>query len=202
MLKAYDRVEWNYLQGVLQKLGFAQSWISSVMPCVSSVRYSVKVNGETSQFFTPTRGLRLGDPISPYLFLLCADGLSCLMKQEEQAGQLKGVRNGVTGPTISHLLFADDSIFFTRADDKSINTLKNVLQTYIQGSGQRINLQKSSLYFGYHCTTEIKQKVMNSLNVHNEALQSNYLGMPTYVGRSSMSAFNFISESMWRRVQG
>jgi hypothetical protein len=142
------------------------------------------------------------DPISRYLFLLCAEGLLCLMKQQEQAGHLKGFRNGVSGPAISHLLFADDSIFFTRADDRSINTLKNILQTYSQGSGQRINLQKSSLYFGYHCTAEIKQKVMNSLNVHNEALQSNYLGMPTYVGKSSMSAFNFISESMWRRVQG
>jgi hypothetical protein len=121
------------------------------MRCVSSVRYSVKVNGEMSQFFTPKRGLRQGDPISPYLFLLCADGLSCLMKHEEQASHLKGLRNGVTGPAISHLLFVDDNIFFKRVDDKSINTLKNVLQTYSQGPGQRINLQKSSLYFGYHC---------------------------------------------------
>jgi hypothetical protein len=119
-----------------------------------------------------------------------------MLKKEEQAGRLKGVRNGVSGPTISHLLFADDSIFFTRANDKCINSLKYVLQTYSQVSGQRINLQKSSLYFGYHCPDDIKQKVMNSLNVQNEATQSNYLGMPTYVGQSKMNAFNFISEKM------
>jgi hypothetical protein len=104
MMKAYDRVEWTYLQGVLQKLGFAQNWINCIMRCVSSVRYSVRVNGELSEPFTPTRGLRQGDPISPYLFLLCAEGLSCLLKKEEQAGRLKGVRNGASGPAITSFI--------------------------------------------------------------------------------------------------
>ncbi|WVZ55065.1 hypothetical protein U9M48_005778 [Paspalum notatum var. saurae] len=164
MMKAYDRVEWNYLKGVLQKLGFAQRWIDSVTRCVTSVRYLVKVNGELSDLFTPTRGLRQEDPISPYLFLLCAEGLSCLLKMEEHAGRIKG--------------------------------------TYSQGSGQKINLQKSSLYFGSHCPPNIKQKVMDALNVHNEALQATYLGMPSYVGQSRVGVFNFIVERMWKHVQG
>ena len=146
-LSSFQRVEWNYLQGVLQQMGFTQGWIKSVMRCVSSVRYSVRVNGELTESFTPSRGLRQGDPISPYLFLLCAEGLSCLLKKEEQAGRLKGVRNGISGPAISHLLFADDTVFFTRADEKGVNSLKYVLQIYSQTSGQRINLQKSYLFF-------------------------------------------------------
>jgi hypothetical protein len=91
--------------------------------------------GGLSDPFTPTRGLRQGDPISPYLFLLCVEGLSSLMKKEEQVYRLKGVRNGITDPGISHLLFADDTIFFTRADLKSINSLKSVLKTYGEGYG-------------------------------------------------------------------
>lgn len=90
MTKAYHWVEWSCLHGVLQKLGFAQSWINSVMCCVSSVRYSVKVNGELSEPFTPTRRLRQGDPISPFLFLLCAEGLSCLLKKRGTCRSSKG----------------------------------------------------------------------------------------------------------------
>lgn len=202
MIKVYDRVEWIYLQGVLQKLGFAQSWINSIMHCVSSVHYSVRVNGEFSESFIPTRGLRQGGPISPYLFLLCVEGLSCLLKKEEQTCHLKGVKNGVSGPAISHLLFADDSILFTRANERCINSLKYALQTYSRGSGQRINLQKSFLYFGDHCPAHIKKRVMDYLNVHNEALQSTYLGMPTYVGQSRMNTFNFILERMSKCIHG
>ena len=98
-------------------------------------------------------------------------------------------------------LFADDTIFFTRANENCVNTLKYVLQTYSSSSGQRINLQKSSLYFGLHCPADIKLKVMDSLNVHNDVLQSTYLGMPSFVGKSRMSVFNFITENMWKRVQ-
>jgi hypothetical protein len=88
MMKAYDRVEWNYLYGCLVKLGFALPWIKSVMRCVTNVRYAVKVNGDLTQPVIPTRGIRQGDPISPYLFLLCTEGLSCLLLQREQSGEL------------------------------------------------------------------------------------------------------------------
>jgi hypothetical protein len=157
MMKAYDRVEWNYLEGVLQKMGFKQTWVKSVMKCVTSVRYLVKVNGGLTEPFTPSRVIRQGDPISPYLFLIYVEGLSSLIKKEEQAGRLKGVRNVISGPTISHLLFVDNTIFFTRADSKNISNLKSILQTYSKGSGQKINLQKSILFFGSRCPDPVKQ---------------------------------------------
>ena len=145
MMKAYDKVEWKYLNGIMHKLGFAQEFIATIMRCVTNVKYAIKVNGKLSKPFCPSRGLHQGDPISPYLFLLCAEGLSSLMKKKEQQGYLRGVRNGSTGPPVSHILFADDTIFFIRGDAKSVQALNDVLQVYSNGSGQQINFSKSSI---------------------------------------------------------
>jgi hypothetical protein len=202
MMKAYDRVEWKYLEGVMKKMGFSEDWIKIVMRCVTKVQYAVKVNGELSQPFVPTWGLRQGDPISPYLFLLCAEGLSCLLKKKEAEGKIKGMRNGKSAPAISHLLFADDNIFFTRGDAKNLQALNEVLQTYSEGSGQRINFEKSSIFFGVHCPEHIKDRIMSYLNVRCEVLQTNYLGMPSGVRRSPTNTFNFLPDRMWKKIRG
>ncbi|XP_071676865.1 uncharacterized protein [Lolium perenne] len=175
MMKAYDRVEWGYLHDVLCKLGFAPAWISVVMRCVTHVRYAVRVNGELTSPVVPSRGIRQGDSISPYLFVLCTEGLSSLLLQKENVGVLQGVCNGRSGPPISHLLFADDSIFFSRNDSKSVDALKETLNRYCEGSGQKINMDKSSVFFDPHCTDSVKMDVMARLGVANEALQESYL---------------------------
>jgi hypothetical protein len=202
MMKAYDRVEWNYLHGCLCKLGFDPTWIQSVMRCVTCVRYAVRVNGELTEPVVPSRGIRQGDPISPYLFLLCTEGLSSLLQQKEGRGELYGIRNGRLGPPISHLLFADDSIFFARSDDRSVDALKNTLKVYCEGSGQKNNLEKSSVFFGDHCPDQVKQKVKTSLEVQSEVLNDFYLGMPTSVGRSPTATFNFLYDKIWKYING
>jgi hypothetical protein len=77
--KAYDRVDWDFLKKVLQRLGFSGRWVDWIMSCVTSVRYQVKFNGNLLDTFLPSRGIRQGDPLSPFLFLFVADGLSTLL---------------------------------------------------------------------------------------------------------------------------
>ncbi|KAA3460177.1 reverse transcriptase [Gossypium australe] len=117
MNKAYDRVEWYFVQDVMRKMGFDPNWIRSMMNCISSVSYSVVLNGQKGDIFQPSRGLRQGDPISPFLFLICGEGLSSLMRKAVQEGHLKGVKASRRGPQISHLLFADDCILFGEANE-------------------------------------------------------------------------------------
>ena len=127
MRKAYDRVEWPYLQAIMTKLGFHQLWVSMIMRLVSTVSFSVLFNGDRLESFNPTRGIRQGDPISPYLFRLAAEGLSCLIKARIQSSNLKGIMVAPSAPVVSHLLFADDSLLFFRASTENAWEIHDVL---------------------------------------------------------------------------
>ena len=107
---------------------------------------------------------------------------------------------GRDGPAISHLLFVDDSIFFARSDSRSVAALKDALDTYCVASGQKINLQKSSVFFGKGCQDDVKDSVKAALGVNNEILQDTYLGMPTDLARSISSSFQFLSDRVWKSV--
>jgi hypothetical protein len=135
MAKAYDRVEWEYLKGMMSKPGFHEEFTSNIMRCVTSVSFCIRTNGVLSECFRPSRGIRQGDPISPYLFLLCSEGLSCLLRGIGPKFISRGVRVGVHAPWISHLLFADDCIVFTEASQRGADRLKNILDIYSKGSG-------------------------------------------------------------------
>ena len=79
MSKAYDQVEWSFLKKMMMKMGFARRWVDIIITCVTTVSYRIKINGELTQEILPGCGLRPGDPLSPYLFLICAEGFSALL---------------------------------------------------------------------------------------------------------------------------
>ena len=128
MAKAYDRVEWDYLRQIMLKLGFHTAFVSLIMRCVSSVSMAIRVNGVLTDRLRPSRGIRQGDPISPYLFLLCAEGLSCLLKSMGPVYLSRGVRVGIHAPWISHLLFADDCIVFSEASQRGLRDFMRCLR--------------------------------------------------------------------------
>ena len=110
--KTYDKVEWHFLQSIMEKMGFPDTWIERVMSCVSTPSFSILVNGKAYGMIHPSKGIRQGDPLSPYLFLLCAEGFTALLDQAESEGRIKGVSICRGAYKVTNLMFADDSLLF------------------------------------------------------------------------------------------
>jgi hypothetical protein len=126
MSKAYDRVEWSYLDGIMKKMGFKERFVRLIMECVTSVSYRFRVKGDLTDVVYPGRGLRQGDPISPYLFLLCAKGFSSLLNKAEDEGLICGIKLAPNAPRVSHLLFTDDSHLLLEATVNGVETVFNL----------------------------------------------------------------------------
>ena len=145
-----DRLNWPFLQVVLNKFGFDDRFIKWIMECVSSVSHTILVNvGKTDQIF-PSRGVRQGDPLSPYLFIMCQDVLSRMLDREILAGRLSGVKASRTNPAVTHIMYADDIVVFSKANSREATILTEWLEKYCSWSGQLINRNKSGVFFSKH----------------------------------------------------
>jgi hypothetical protein len=201
MSKAYDRVEWKFLEEVMRSLGFKERWVQLIMMCVTSVEYAVVVNGKACGKITPERGLRQGDPISPYLFLLCAESLSCMINKANGMGALTGVPTSRRGLRISHLFFADDSLLFCRATVEQWGRLQNILLLYEKASGQKLNNNKTSMFFSKNTTVVDKEAILEIVGVPAIHCYDTYLGLPALVSKSRTTAFKGILDRVWKRLQ-
>jgi hypothetical protein len=189
--KAYDRLEWDYLQKIMIKLGFHMLWVQMIMRMINSVSFLDLFNGHKLESFKPTRGIRQGDPISPYLFLLAAEGLSCLLKSRIQSSNLMCIKVAPSAPIVRHLLFADESWLLFKADRENAEEVTSILNLYCSASRQRMNLDKSSIHFAKGCIAVARNEIKETLDVHKEALSEKYLGMPTNVATSMNNTFTY-----------
>lgn len=200
--KAYDRVSWQYLWHRMEVMRFDAKWISWVKLCVTTVQYMVFINGNYVGPINPSRGLRQGDPLSPYLFLLCVEGLSHSLTSAASNREINGCRISSTAPAITHLLFADDSLLFFKATVEESHAVKELLNSYALMSGQAVNYQKSGIFFSSNIRRDKQQSIQDILEVHTDLRNDKYLGLPSLVGRSRKAVFSFVKERVWKRVQG
>ena len=165
--KAYDRVNWKFLYAVLLHFGFNETFTNWIMSCVSSVSFEVVVNGGKFAGFKPSRGLRQGDPLSPYLFILGQEVLSRLIEHDLRLKNVAGIRTSISGPTISHVMFADDIVLFSKASKKDAENLVKILEKNCKWSGQAINRGKSGVFFSKHTHSQVRRSIKGILQVKN-----------------------------------
>lgn len=199
--KAYDRLEWTFIEAVLERLGFHHTWTHRVMKCITTVSYSFLINNVVAGSVSPQRGIRQGDLLSPYIFILCGEVLSGLCKRAQINGNMAGVRVSRNSPRINHLLFADDTMFFTRTDPQSCTTLMNILHSYESASGQMINAAKSSISFSSKTSLDVRLRVKQHLRIDKEGGVGKYLGLPELFGRKKKDIFTSIVDKMQQRSQ-
>ncbi|XP_060964883.1 uncharacterized protein LOC133033858 [Cannabis sativa] len=201
MSKAYDRVEWIFLRNMMIKMGFDVRVVDLILHCVSTVTYTITHGGREMGPIVPGRGLRQGDPLSPYLFLLCAEGFSSLIRRFEARGALHGCRVCNGAPIISHMLFADDCYIYCKAIDREANSVLLLLQLFEQASGQCVNYSKSTIFFSLNTSSASRQEMCNLLRMNEAPENSLYLGLPCVMGRNKNAILGFLKDKMQKRIQ-
>ncbi|XP_074300778.1 uncharacterized protein LOC141632098 [Silene latifolia] len=200
MSKAFDRVRWDFLQAVLLAFGFPSRMVSLIMNCVSTVSYEILLNGVPLRPFKPQCGLRQGDPVSPYLFILCMEVLSCNVECAQREGIIQGIRLCRGVPPLTHLFFADDSVFFIQIKGAAVRHLKRLLVNYWETSGQVINDDKSGLIFSPNTTLRQVRSCLKSLNIKHNKGFGKYLGLPTEFQESKKVVFMGLIEAVMKRI--
>lgn len=175
---------------------------STLLWGVESVSYAVVLNGHPHQMFTPNRGIRQGDPLSPFLFIICAEGLSTLLNKRSSKGDFAGLRINRYCPTITHLFFADDSLLFFRAKVEEAEVIKSILLLYKNAFGQLVNFSKSVLVCSQNSLLNIVNTICGILNVEVHESLGNYLGLPSKNNKNKALFFEDIKNKVWKTVQG
>ena len=176
--KAYDKMNWCFLLQVLRNFGFDNKWIDWVEACFTSPNMAVLVNGRPQENFKMEKGLRQGDPLSPYLFILGLEVLSRIISKFCDEKKIHGIKLARTAPPLSHLFFADDIFIFGRANMEEANNLAEYLKLFSELLGQVISLHKSNIIFSKNVSTNSKREIMATLRLEELKENAKYLGLP------------------------
>lgn len=200
--KAYDRVDWGFLRLTLTDFGFPDHTIQLIMSCITSSTLSLKWNGEKLESFAPSKGLRQGDPISPYLFVLCMEKLALLIQDKIQEGKWLPVRISPQCPAISHLFFADDCLLFTKSKTSQVKLVQEVLKDFCAASGMKVNIQKSRFFPSRNVPRTKISKFQSIINFQHTQAIGQYLGFPIITGRATKADFSHLMDRINSKLTG
>ena len=199
--KAYDSINWQFLLKVMEKMGFGSKWLRWMWWCISTAKFSVMVNGTPAGFFSSSKGLRQGDPLSPYLFIMGMEVLSVLIRRAMEGGFISGCkiqRDRGRAVHVAHLLFADDTIVFCEAKKEYLTNLSWILFWIEAAPGLRINLAKSEIIpIG---EVEEVEELAVELGCRVGQLPTVYLGLPLGVPNKAVYGWDGVEEKVRRRL--
>ena len=181
--KAFDTVIWSSLQKIMLARGFPEKWCAWIHCMLSTSKSAVLVNGTPGPWFTCRKGLRQGDPLSPYLFLLVADVLQRMIQHD------RGIWHPLAADHPCPVLqYADDTLILVKAELISVQRLKNVLDSFAAATGLKINFHKSTVV-PMHVEADILQQCHAVLGCREEQFPQSYLGLPLSHEKLRLSSF-------------
>lgn len=174
------------------------------MMCITTASYSILINGEPSEKIFPSRGIRQEDPLSPYLFLLCSEGLHALLDKAAREGLIQGISLCRNGPRLTHLFFADNSLLFCRASMQECNHIQAILSEFEAASGQKLNREKTTIFFPAKQPPPLILKKTSPICLEplRKKKYEKYLGLSSFMGQGKKVIFLFIKESVWSKLNG
>ncbi|KAG0468564.1 hypothetical protein HPP92_017892 [Vanilla planifolia] len=197
MEQAYDSVRWQFIEEMMQLLGFPPTWCKWVLACITSPRFGILLNGDRVPWIEACRGLRQGCPLSPYLFTLVSEFFSMLTRKYENQALL-GFRCTSNGPLISHLLYADDVIIYAPGLHKSVSVIKKMLHKFSKFAGLNVNHEKSRIFFSRGMKKKKMKLVSSKLGIPKGNTLS-YLGIPIFK-LFKKTDFNFLIQKIEHQI--
>ncbi|GJV06245.1 hypothetical protein Tco_1343901, partial [Tanacetum coccineum] len=197
--KAYDTVDWLFLREVLVGFGFHERMIAWIMECVTTSSFSICINGSLHGYFKGKRGLRQGDPLSPYLFTLVMEILTLMLQRRVRMDDSFTYHRYCSELELINLCFADDLFLFAHGDVQSASTIKEALEEFKEASGLVPSLPKSTAYF-CNVLNHTKLAILNVLPFDEGRLPVKYLGVPLVSSRLLIRDCKELVEKVQSRI--
>jgi len=174
---AYDKLSWAYIKKVLIAYGFDHNWIRWVMALVTTRSFSILLNGSPSKTFKPSRRLKQGGPLSPFLFILMMEGLGNAIKYAKEEGKIQGLKLTLNGNALSHQQFVDDTMLQGTPMVKEVQAFKKIMNDFGLAAGTEVSLSKSKIFY-FNIDIAIQRSLTRILGFQRDLLPSKYLGVP------------------------